>query len=40
MAAKRWISAVNRWAELGRRAFHVCRDPQLLGQERRHLASM
>ncbi len=32
-AAKRWVSAVNHWGELGRWEFFVCRDPQLLGQE-------
>ena len=32
-AAKRWISAVNNWGNLGEWCFHVCRDPQLLGKE-------
>ena len=32
-AAKRWISAVNNWGQLGRWAFHVCKDPQMLGRE-------
>ena len=32
-AAQRWVSAVNNWGQLGRWAFHVCRDPQTLGQE-------
>ncbi|MDI6725903.1 MAG: hypothetical protein QMD32_02980 [Smithellaceae bacterium] len=32
-AAKRWCSAVNNWGELGRWAFHVCKDPQMLGKE-------
>ena len=32
-AAKRWCSAVNNWGQLGRWVFHVCKDPQLLGQE-------
>lgn len=32
-AAKRWCSAVNNWGQLGRWIFHVCKDPQLLGQE-------
>lgn len=31
--AKRWVSAVNNWGQLGRWAFHVCRDPQTLGRE-------
>lgn len=32
-AAKRWISAVNNWKQLGRWDFHPCRNPQLLGKE-------
>jgi type III restriction enzyme len=32
-AAQRWVAAVNRWGELGRWAFHVCRDPRMLGRE-------
>ena len=36
-AARRWVSAVNNWGQLGNWEFHVCRDPQTLGQE---LASM
>lgn len=32
-AAKRWVSAVNRWGKLGVWDFHLCRDPQLLGRE-------
>jgi type III restriction enzyme len=32
-AAKRWVSAVNNWGRLGQWEFHVCRNPQLLGQE-------
>jgi type III restriction enzyme len=32
-AAKRWITAVNNWGELGKWAFHVCRNPQLLDKE-------
>ena len=31
-AARRWISAVNNWGQLGKWDFHVCRDPQTLGQ--------
>jgi type III restriction enzyme len=34
-AARRWVSAVNHWGELGRWVFHVCRDPHLLEQELR-----
>lgn len=29
-AARRWISAVNNWGEMGRWDFMVCRDPQEL----------
>jgi len=36
-AAKRWISAVNNWGNLGGWCFHVCRDPQLLGKELEHI---
>ncbi len=32
-AAKRWVSAVNNWRELGTWRFHVCRDPQRLRHE-------
>jgi type III restriction enzyme len=32
-AARRWISAVNNWAQQGRWALHVCRNPQLLEKE-------
>jgi type III restriction enzyme len=32
-AAKRWVSAVNNWGQLGRWTFHVCKDPQMLGRE-------
>jgi type III restriction enzyme len=32
-AAKRWVAAVNNWGKLGRWAFHVCRDPQVLDKE-------
>jgi type III restriction enzyme len=31
-AARRWIEAVNNWGQLGRWAFHVCKDPQVLEQ--------
>ena len=37
-AAQRWVSAVNNWGQLGRWGFHVCRDPQMLERELRHLA--
>ena len=36
-AAKRWIAAVNNWGQLGRWAFHVNKDPQMLGVDLRHL---
>ena len=32
-AAKRWVSAVNNWGQMGQWDFHVCRDPQMLGKE-------
>ncbi len=32
-AAQRWVAAVNHWGKLGRWAFAVCRDPQLLNLE-------
>ena len=32
-AAKRWISAVNHWGQLGAWDFLVCRNPQSLGRE-------
>lgn len=37
-AAKRWVRAVNHWAELGRWDFLVCWNPQRLGDEIRTLA--
>lgn len=27
-AARRWVSAVNYWGQLGQWAFHACKDPQ------------
>jgi type III restriction enzyme len=36
-AAKRWVSAVNNWGQLGRWEFHVCREPQQLGRELKHV---
>jgi len=30
-AAKRWVSAVNHWGQLGTWAFALCEDPQRLG---------
>jgi type III restriction enzyme len=32
-AAKRWVSAVNNWGQMGRWDFYVCKDPQMLGKE-------
>ncbi len=32
-AARRWVSAVNNWGELGQWEFHVAKDPQMLGRE-------
>jgi type III restriction enzyme len=37
-AANRWVEAVNNWGQLGRWAFHVCRNPQLLDKEMEYLA--
>ncbi|MDO8670949.1 MAG: hypothetical protein Q7O66_05900, partial [Dehalococcoidia bacterium] len=37
-AAQRWVSAVNNWGQLGRWEFHMCKDPQMLVRELRHLA--
>jgi type III restriction enzyme len=36
-AARRWVDAVNHWRQLGRWAFHVCKDPQMLGREVEYL---
>lgn len=36
-AAKRWVSAVNNWGNLGQWCFNVCRDPHLLGKELEHI---
>jgi type III restriction enzyme len=32
-AARRWVSAVNHWGQLGIWAFHACRDPQKVIEE-------
>lgn len=32
-AAKRWVSAVNNWGQLGKWEFRVCHDPQVLGEQ-------
>jgi type III restriction enzyme len=32
-AAQRWVTAANHWGKLGKWAFHVNRDPQVLGRE-------
>jgi type III restriction enzyme len=36
-AAKRWVSAVNHWGQLGQWRFEVCWDPQKLGHALRSL---
>ena len=36
-AARRWVSAVNYWGQLGRWAFHACQDPQRVIDEIHHL---
>ena len=38
-AARRWVSAVNNWGRMGKWAFHVCRDPQMLGRELEYVAT-
>ena len=35
-AARRWVMAVNNWGQLGQWAFHVCKNPQVLGRELAH----
>jgi type III restriction enzyme len=37
-AARRWVTGVNNWGQLGTWAFHVCRNPQLLDKEMEYLA--
>lgn len=37
-AAKRWVSAVNNWGQLGKWMFHVCHNPQVLDRELAYLA--
>jgi type III restriction enzyme len=37
-AAKRWVSAVNNWGQLGKWMFHVCHNPQVLDKELAYLA--
>jgi type III restriction enzyme len=32
-AARKWTAAVNNWGRLGKWAFHVSRDPQMLEKE-------
>lgn len=39
-AAQRWISAVNHWGKLGVWAFHVCKNPQMLIEEIKPIASV
>jgi type III restriction enzyme len=36
-AARRWVSAVNNWGQLGRWEFHVCHEPQQLGRELKYV---
>jgi len=38
-AAKRWCRAVNNWGKMGRWAFHVCRDPNVLKTELGYFSS-
>lgn len=37
-AAKRWVSAVNTWGEMGTWDFLVCKNPQMLEQAVRERA--
>lgn len=37
-AAKRWVTAVNNWGQLGRWQLHVCRIPIILDKEMSYLA--
>ena len=36
--AKRWVTAVNNWGQLGQWTFHLCRNPQMLESELQELA--
>jgi len=38
-ATKRWIAAVNNWGRMGRWAFHVCKNPDVLKTEVEYLNS-
>jgi type III restriction enzyme len=38
-AAKRWCRAVNNWGKMGRWAFHVCKDPNVLKTELAYIAT-
>ena len=39
-AAQRWVSAVNRWGQLGEWQFSVCKNPQTLSKEIARIASV
>jgi type III restriction enzyme len=39
-AARRWCDAVNNWGKLGKWAFHVCKDPQVLENELRGIVQI
>jgi type III restriction enzyme len=39
-AAKRWVTAVNNWGQLGMWKFHVCKNSQLLDREMAYLQQM
>ena len=36
-AARKWVSAVNNWGQMGKWDFHVCYNPHTLGQELKDL---
>ena len=38
-AARRWVDAVNTWGQMGRWVFHVCRDPQGLAAQLKHMST-
>jgi hypothetical protein len=39
-AAQRWVTAVNNWGKLGRWAFHINHDQQMLGQELKSILTL
>ena len=37
LCARRWVAAVNHWGQEGRWDFTVCKDPQQLVNQLRHI---